>query len=107
MIMKDTALRVLIVEDEIRIREGLGKLLSRSGGAYEVVREAGDGQEGLQALLELKPDIVITDIRMPDMDGLEMLEKMVKAGIHTKAIVLSAYSEFEYARSAMKLGVTE
>ena len=107
MIMKDTALRVLIVEDEIRIREGLGKLLSRSGGAYEVVREAGDGQEGLQAIFELKPDIVITDIRMPDMDGLEMLEKMVKAGIHTKAIVLSAYSEFEYARSAMKLGVTE
>ena len=105
--MKDKVKRVLIVEDEIRIREGLGKLLSRTGGAYEVVREAGNGEEGLQSILELKPDIVITDIRMPDMDGLEMLERAVKAGIHTKAIVLSAYSEFEYARSAMKLGVTE
>ena len=105
--MNSTGKRVLIVEDEIRIREGLGKLLSRTGGAYEVVMEAGNGVEGLQAILELKPDIVITDIRMPDMDGLEMLEQMVKAGIHTKAIVLSAYSEFEYARSAMKLGVTE
>ncbi len=100
-------MRVLIVEDEVRIREGIGKLLSRSGGKYEVIKEAGNGAEGLEAILELKPDIVITDIRMPDMDGLEMLERMVKAGIHTKAIVLSAYSEFEYARTAMKLGVTE
>ncbi len=105
--MNSTVKRVLIVEDEIRIREGLGKLLSRTGGAYEVVMEAGNGEEGLKAILELHPDIVITDIRMEDMDGLEMLEQMVKAGIHTKAIVLSAYSEFEYARSAMKLGVTE
>ena len=105
--MNNTVKRVLIVEDEIRIREGLGKLLSRTGGLYEVVMEAGNGEEGLRAILELRPDIVITDIRMPDMDGLEMLEQMVKAGIQTKAIVLSAYSEFEYARSAMKLGVTE
>ena len=100
-------MKVLIVEDEIRIREGLGKLLSRPGSSYEVIREAGNGEQGLAAILELQPDIVITDIRMPDMDGLEMLERMVKAGIRTKAIVLSAYSEFEYARKAMKLGVTE
>ena len=100
-------MKVLIVEDEVRIREGIGKLLSRSGGAYEVISEAGNGAEGLKVLLEQKPDIVITDIRMPDMDGLEMLSQMVKAGIPTKAIVLSAYSEFEYARTAMKLGVTE
>ena len=100
-------MKVLIVEDEIRIREGIGKLLSRINGSYEVIGEAGNGKEGLALLLEQKPDIVITDIRMPDMDGLEMLERMVKAGLHTKAIVLSAYSEFEYARTAMKLGVTE
>ena len=105
--MKENVMRVLIVEDEIRIREGIGKLLSHSGGLYEVIREAGNGEEGLEAIFELKPDIVITDIRMPDMDGLEMLSRMVKAGYHTKAIVLSAYSEFEYARTAMKLGVTE
>ena len=105
--MNENILKVLIVEDEVRIREGIGKLLSRSGGMYEVIKEAGNGAEGLKAIHELKPDIVITDIRMPDMDGLEMLDRMVKAGIHTKAIVLSAYSEFEYARTAMKLGVTE
>ena len=83
-------MKVLIVEDEIRIREGIGKLLSRINGSYEVIGEAGNGKEGLALLLEQKPDIVITDIRMPDMDGLEMLERMVKAGLHTKAIVLSA-----------------
>ena len=105
--MKENKWKVLIVEDEVRIREGLGKLLSRPGSAYHVIMEAGNGAEGLKAILELKPDIVITDIRMQDMDGLEMLSRMVKAGIHTKAIVLSAYSEFEYARTAMKLGVTE
>ena len=90
--MNENVLKVLIVEDEVRIREGIGKLLSRSGGMYEVIKEAGNGAEGLKAIHELKPDIVITDIRMPDMDGLEMLDRMVKAGIHTKAIVLSAYS---------------
>ena len=51
MIMKENVLKVLIVEDEIRIREGLGKLLSRSGGRYDVVMEAGNGVEGLQAIL--------------------------------------------------------
>ncbi|HCI84698.1 MAG TPA: DNA-binding response regulator, partial [Lachnospiraceae bacterium] len=61
MIMKENVLKVLIVEDEIRIREGLGKLLSRSGGRYDVVMEAGNGVEGLQAIFQLKPDIVITD----------------------------------------------
>lgn len=53
------------------------------------------------------PDIVITDVRMPNMDGLEMLKRVAEEGIKIKAIVLSAYSEFEYARQAIKLGVTE
>lgn len=99
-------MRVLVVEDEIRIREGIEKLLSKFEDV-ECVGEAIDGMEGLTKLRELCPDVVITDIMMPNMDGLEMLEKMVNEGIKTKAIVLSAYSEFEYARRAMKLGVDE
>lgn len=99
-------MRVLVVEDEIRIREGIEKLLSKFTDV-ECVGEACDGQEGLLKLRSLKPDVVITDIMMPNMDGLEMLEEMVNEGIKTKAIVLSAYSEFEYARRAMKLGVDE
>ena len=99
-------MRVLVVEDEIRIREGIEKLLSKFEDV-ECVGEALDGMEGLTKLRELRPDVVITDIMMPNMDGLEMLEMMVNERIKTKAIVLSAYSEFEYARRAMKLGVDE
>lgn len=100
-------MRVVIVEDEIRIREGITKLLSKTNEEFELVGEAENGEDGLSLLCELRPDIVITDIRMPLMDGLEMLTQMMHEGLNTKAIVLSAYSEFEYARKAMKLGVTE
>ncbi len=100
-------MRIIIVEDEIRIREGLRKLLDRLDEDYQVVGEADDGRGGLELCRELSPDLVITDVQMPEMDGLEMLKALSEEGIPAKAIVLSAYSEFEYARTAMKLGVTE
>ena len=98
---------IVIVEDEIRIREGIVKLLSKLNGDYKVIGEASDGKTGLELCQTRKPDLVITDIRMPQMDGLEMLVNLYDSGSNCKAIVLSAYSEFEYARKAMKLGVTE
>lgn len=100
-------MRVAIVEDEIRIREGLEKLLLKEAGRYQVVGLAEDGKEGLDLILREKPDLVIADIRMPFMDGIEMLTAIRAAGLMTKAIVLSAYSEFAYAQQAMKLGVSE
>ena len=100
-------MKILIVEDEVRIREGIIKLLKKINSNYEVVGEATDGWQGLELSKEYNPDIIITDIRMPNMDGLEMLSAIYEAGASAKAIVISAYSEFEYARSAMKLGVTE
>jgi two-component system response regulator YesN len=100
-------MKVVIVEDEIRIREGIEKLLSKLEEDYVVCGVAEDGESGLKIIRETKPDIVITDIRMPVMDGLEMLKALSEGGIKTKAVVLSAYSEFDYARTAMKLGVTE
>ena len=100
-------MRILIVEDEIRIREGIQKLLHKIDSEYAVVGEANDGIEGLRLCRELHPDLIITDVQMPGMDGLKMLEILYNEGIMGKAIVLSAYSEFEYARGAMKLGVTD
>lgn len=100
-------MKVLVVEDEIRIREGISRLLTKLEGDYELVGEAENGQQGYELVCQLKPDIIITDIRMPVMDGLEMLEKIYAEALTPKAIVLSAYSEFEYARQALKLGVTE
>lgn len=100
-------MKVLIVEDEIRIREGIIKLLKKIDEEYEIAGEANDGKEGLSLCEELTPDLIITDVQMPGMDGLKMLEEISKRMEMPKTIVLSAYSEFEYARSAMKLGVTE
>lgn len=100
-------MKVIVVEDEIRIREGIQGLLEMMGEEYEFAGSAEDGKAGLELLEKEQPDIVITDIRMPDMSGLEMLQEMQNLGISAKAIVVSAYSEFEYARQAMRLGVTE
>ncbi len=101
------AMKIVIVEDEVRIREGFFKLLGKLGDEYEIVGEAGNGRQGLEVCRDKKPDLVITDVQMPEMDGLQMLQSIYDEGLDIKAIVLSAYSEFEYARTAMKLGVTE
>lgn len=100
-------MKIVIVEDEIRIREGVEKLIKRIPKEYEMIVTAENGEEGLQIVLEHQPEIVITDIKMPKMDGIEMLSKLKALGKMPKVIVLSAYSEFEYARQAIKLGVSE
>ena len=100
-------MRLVIVEDEIRIREGLIHLLDRLGRDIEVVGVAENGFEGLGIVKEHRPDLIITDIRMPQMDGLKMLETLHEQQIYCKAIVLSAYTEFAYAQQAIKLGVSE
>ena len=86
-------MRAVVVEDEILIREGLCKLMRRMFPDIVIEGVAGNGQEGLQYILKIQPDLVITDIKMPVMDGLEMLEKVQAASLFPKVIVLTAYSE--------------
>lgn len=100
-------MRIIVVENEIRIREGICKLISNVSRNHEVVGEASNGEEGLKLILEKHPDLVITDIKMPLMDGLEMLKEMHEKKCKTKAIVISAYSEFSYAQQAILLSVSE
>ncbi|MGE5614677.1 MAG: response regulator [Bacillota bacterium] len=100
-------MKIVIVEDEIRIREGIAKLIKKINKNYEVVGEAENGVEGLAVIRDRKPDLVITDIKMPDMDGIEMISRLKQQGITADVIILSAYSEFAYARQAIKLGVSE
>lgn len=100
-------MKIIVVEDEIRIREGISRLLHKLDPDYELAGEAENGREGLALIRQKRPELVITDIRMPVMDGLEMLRALHEENIPVKAVVLSAYSEFEYARQAIKLGVTE
>lgn len=100
-------MRAVVVEDEILIREGLCKLMQKMFPEIIIEGVAGNGQEGLQYIETYQPDLVITDIKMPVMDGLSMLGKVQESGLFPKVIVLTAYSEFEYAKQAVKLGVCD
>ncbi len=100
-------MKLVIVEDEIRIREGLIHLLDKLSIDIGIAGVAENGLEGLELIGRTHPDLIITDIKMPEMDGLQMLETLHARQIPYKAIVLSAYSEFSYAQQAIKLGVSE
>ena len=100
-------MRIAIVEDEPRIREGIHKLLARTNDSFIVVGEAENGREGVRLILRERPDVVIADVRMPEMDGIEMIAAVQEKGQNPVVIVLSAYSDFAYAQRAMKLGVRE
>jgi two-component system response regulator YesN len=101
-------MNIVIVEDEIRIREGITRLLNNFFPHIENIYEAKSAEEGIELIRKTKPDIVITDIKMGAMDGLEMLSILfTQDKLRFKAIILSAYSEFDYARKALTLGVKD
>lgn len=97
--------KVLLVEDEDIIRHGIRQSVPWEEFDCCVAGEAGDGEEGSRMIEELKPDIVITDINMPVMDGLAMLAA-TKLKYDYAAVILTGYSEFEYAREAIRNGVS-
>ena len=98
-------MKIIIVEDEAAIRDGLEGILKKLSPSYEVVGKAAGGMEGLELVRKRKPDVILLDIRMPDMDGLTMLAQLKREGIRAIALVLTAYSDFSYARQALELGV--
>ena len=98
-------MKIVIVEDEAAIRNGMGNILKKLNPAYELVGKASNGIEGLEMIRKEKPDLVILDIRMPDMDGLEMLKVLRGENNGCRAVVLTAYSDFDYAKTAIELGI--
>lgn len=80
-------MRIVVVEDEAPIREGMAKLLSKINPEYELVGKAADGEAGYQLIRELNPDLVIMDIRMPKMDGIAMIKKLREENIKCKVII--------------------
>jgi len=98
---------VVIVEDEFRIRQGLGQLINKVNLGCQVIGEAENGYEGLKIIIDTEPDIVMTDIQMPKMDGLAMIKKAREMGMKCIFVILSGYADFEYARQGIKLGVRE
>ncbi len=99
--------KVFVVEDEFVIREGIRNMMSYNGNDYMLCGEASDGEMALPMIQELRPDILITDIKMPFMDGLE-LSRIIKASMpEIRIIILSGYDEFDFARDAISIGVDE
>ena len=97
-------LKIFLVEDEYVFREGIKNIDWASHG-YDFVGEASDGEIAYPMIDKLKPDIVITDIKMPFMDGLELSKLIKKDFPQIEIIILSGYAEFEYAREAINIGV--
>lgn len=100
-------LKVFLVEDEFVVREGIKNNIDWNSHGYEFCGEASDGELAFPMIQKLKPDIVITDIRMPFMDGL-VLSKLIKKEMPwVEIIILTGYKEFEYAKEGIKIGVAQ
>lgn len=96
-------LRVLIAEDHAVVREGTRKILERDA-RLETVGEAEDGRRAVELAAQLKPDVVLLDLRMPDMGGIEAIGLIAEASPATRVLVLSAYDEDDYIFAALEAG---
>ncbi len=99
--------KIFLVEDEIVIRNGIKNSIEWEKEGYEFVGEASDGELAYPMIVKERPDILITDIKMPFMDGLELSRLVRKELPELKILILSGYDEFDYAKEAISLGVTE
>lgn len=104
--MGELLLTALIVDDEKMIRNGLFKWEKWEELGIEVIATASNGREAYEIIKEYQPDIVITDIRMPECDGLSLIEQTVKSGYNITYLIISGYDDFTYAKKAMKFGVS-
>ncbi|CAG7617109.1 helix-turn-helix domain-containing protein [Paenibacillus allorhizosphaerae] len=97
---------VLLVEDEAFVRRSLKQLVPWEAMGFTIVGEAGDGQEALAMMHACSPDLVITDIVMPVMDGIELMKRAKEEGLESAFVMLTCMNEFEYARQALELGAS-
>jgi len=98
-------LKAILIDDEPIILEGLQKIIDWKALGFEIIATAQDGIEGLEKIKKFKPEVALVDIRIPGIDGLLLIKKLKEEGVNTKVIILSGYSEFEYAKEAIELGV--
>lgn len=100
-------IKILLVDDDFLVRTFLSRLTNWNAHGYSVVGAAQDGEQALEMTQEYQPDIIITDISMPVMDGITLIRRLKKENNPAKIVVLSCHDDFEYVREAMKLGADE
>ena len=97
--------RVIIADDEPVIRRGLRETIEWDALGLEVAGEAADGAEALKLVREIRPEILITDIRMPEIDGIQLIREVRELDMNVKITILSGYSDYDYLKAAIRLGV--
>lgn len=100
-------MKVLLVDDEAIVRIGIKSMIDWASYGFELIGEVGNGREALDLIISEKPEIVITDIKMPIMDGIELIREAKHVAPHIKFIVLSSYDEFYYVKEALMLGAVD
>lgn len=100
-------LKILLVDDEEQVRKIIAKKIMWEKLGYELIGNVGNGREALELIEVNEPDVVLTDIRMPFMDGLELASRLKEEYPDIKVIIFSGFDEFEYAKQALKYNVIE
>jgi len=99
--------KVVLVEDEVFVRTSIKNMISWEAINLHFCGEAQDGEAALPLIQQARPDILITDIKMPFMDGLQLSRTVKKSLPDIKIIILSGHDEFDFAQEALRIGVTE
>lgn len=97
-------IKILIADDEPLVRAGIKSVIPWESNGFEIIGEAWDGEDAYQKVISLHPDILITDIKMPGMDGITLLKKLRNKNIPIKTIILSCFDDFDFVREGMKYG---
>lgn len=105
--MMEQVYQVVVAEDESLARSNLVKKIEQSGMGFHVIGEAANGLAALEMVHDLLPDLVVTDIRMPMMDGLELIRNIFEQYPKMKCVIISGHSEFDYARQAIRYQVRD
>lgn len=103
--MPERKLTVFLVDDESIIRNGMKKLFDWESNGFTITGEAENGRDALPLILSLKPDIIITDLKMPFCDGIALASEIKKDLPSAETVILTGYDEFEFAKQAIKIGV--
>ena len=99
-------MKLFIADDEMDVREGIRCLLDWQALGFTICGEGKNGEDTLEKILRFEPDVVLIDIRMPRISGLEVIKRARENNFHGRFIILSGYSDFAYAQEAIHYGVT-